>query len=80
MGTGALGEQQHGEAATLNALECTQTNEQQASKGKPRGRKMPLERAQMNADAFTLVRVGVACRLFHQRPAQLRGQHSATLD
>jgi len=61
---------------TLNALKGTQTRKQQAGKGKPRERKIPLERAQMNANAFTLARAGVACRLSHQRPAQLRGQHS----
>lgn len=56
---------------TIDALKCTQTNEQQASKGKPRERKIPLERAQMNANAFTLVKAGVVCRLLHQRPARL---------
>src|SRR5690606_25666260 len=55
---------------TIDALKCTQTNEQQASKGKPRGRKIPLERAQMNANAFTLARAGTVCVLLHKRPAR----------
>ena len=58
---------------TFDALKRTQTRKQQASKGEPRGRKMPLERAQMDANAFMLVRAVVARGPLHSVPLSFAG-------